>query len=1413
MNFLKFSINVSFFNIHKSKMSSRRSKNKRSSFLSNLDSDEDSGDFELSDEVYDQDNEDEEYTPKMKPRTRRSTRVRKTRNFSPSTSTEDTDESLDSSDFATTEDDEENLPYEEEEEVLDERPQYIIGKKDIPDTEDAQYYVKFAGLSYIHCKYMTGLELQVSQDGKKAKGRFEQRLEHYDLVKSDCVPGLLAFEDKDPQQEFFKVERILDEKETKSGKIQVFVKWQNLGYDECTWEKKEDIECDKELEEYRKRLDRTNKKNIPSRWSRPPASHYKPLDDYPKSKEGFNLREYQKIGVDWLRFCYYNKRNSILADEMGLGKTCQIVTALSTISKQEGINGPFLVVAPLSTLPQWKAEFERWSDLNAIIFHGSPNALDTIRGTEFYVVNKAGKRVEGSVGFDVLITNYDTLLVAKDLAEIDWQYLVVDEGHRLKNKNSTLYGRLQQMSWQHCTLLTGTPIQNNLSELFNLLSFLDQKTFDDEGEFMEKYGTLKESGQVDDLKTLIKPYILRRVKSEVESSLQAKEETIIEVELTRQQKKYYKALISDNKEVLLKKLTKGAIPSLTSLATELRKVCNHPYLIKGAEDKIIEEKAQEMESGTPEGEIEIQAMIDSSGKLILVDKLLPKLKKDGHKVLIFSQWTRILDILEDFLRYKKYNVLRLDGSVKGVDREISINKFNTDPDSFVFLISTKAGGVGINLTTADTVILFDSDWNPQNDLQAEARCHRIGQTKKVKVYRLVTRGTYESKMIETASRKLGLDHVVLDGRNANLEKLNAKEIEEMLRTGVSAIFNEDDTECDEFCSADIDQILERRAKRFSSDVVSGGDSIFAKASFNATQDDLKMNAADFWKQVLPENETVNTDDDMDGLIRRCRKDILSPRKQGCDDELNIAIDEIIDSGFKGSKVQEEVLRRAASSFKFEEDQTEAKEIIERFVGEIPEESVFGSTPVDARITRKSPMIIEYALFFYHLEHALFAAQGDIEWPILLHSWEGIEEEYALMLALYRAGFNQLQNESSKNIYNLRNVEIPPKSEIKLLISSLCSALGSAASCKIDDPDEWFKKHITKEAIQKRSRIAVFKGLSLFGISLNKDGEEDWQTFMKKSGIHFPENIKEVGTEVLKMIEENDPLLTELVGSNSVSEAKKNIKGLRKIHEIASKINTKKGYFNGSPTGLPEWWTPSHSKYFIQNMSQYGMSRISTWISSKISPFLSAIPSSAIKSFHNAAKREEESRTPEKPSKAGALSFLFDNNRVSLGLRICNTFVEAETSEIKYESVPETPFKVDQITVTSFGSIYKGDKYRGRLTPYPIGYTSERKYRIAGSKRPAQLIRSEIVDGPVFVITLLGQKEKVLARGISPTDAWQKAIDKLAKSERLDPSKTKFSGSSLYGLTHPQVFKIIKNMDVEAAQMEMTSAVSDPKIEP
>ena len=505
----------------------------------------------------------------------------------------------------------------------------------------------------------------------------------------------------------------------------------------------------------------------------------------PKLITGGQMRPYQLVGVHWLVGLYENGLNGILGDEMGLGKTVQSIALLSHLAGR-GVAGPFLVVGPLSTLQNWQDEFNKWApSLPSIIYHGSKDERAQLRS------NWRGKKPNGADGlnvYPVMITSYEIIIRdSKDLAKLGWKFAIIDEGHRLKNMNCRLIRELKAICGTDCNrlLLTGTPLQNNLTELWSLLNFLLPNIFDDLDSFQAWFDfdfsrenneeqVLRDELQhsvVTKLHQILRPFLLRRLKQDVELGIPKKQEYILFASLSEWQQGMYQAII--DKQL---KDSSGGDVRLNNVLMQLRKCCNHPYLF-------------EWPIGKDGDEVVDEILVQASGKMQLLDRLLTRLKKEGdHQILIFSQMTRMLDIIEDYLAWRGFASRRLDGTVSAQDRMLAMKEFQSDASIDVFLLSTRAGGLGVNLTKADTCIIFDSDWNPHMDLQAQDRCHRIGQTKRVMVYRLATAATIEEKVLRAAKQKLKLEQLVVSkGKFKDIgqktdkdDRLKEKELQELL---------------------------------------------------------------------------------------------------------------------------------------------------------------------------------------------------------------------------------------------------------------------------------------------------------------------------------------------------------------------------------------------------------------------------------------------------------------------------------------------------------------------------------------------------------------------------------------------------------------------------------------------------------
>jgi len=741
---------------------------------------------------------------------------------------------------------------------------------DYDEAED-KFLVKLRNKSYIHCIWVPKEDIKATRIGA-------MKVKRYKYIGLDS--------------DYTKIDRILCETYDNDEKL-VLVKWMKLPHENSTFELASVAQTcenyEEQLKAYRERK-KMKHMRMPLEW-RPNRDQQVKFEESPVYKNDNTLRKYQLEGVNWLLNRWYFKQSCIMADEMGLGKTVQSVTFVNSLFEKFEYTAPVLIVAPLSTIVHWEREFKNWTDLRVLTYHGSIAGREIINSYEFAVrTGNISVRL-----FDVIITTYEMAMAgAEHLHQFEFGVGIFDEAHRLKNTTSKAAICLRSFSIQHKVLLSGTPIQNNLNELWALFNFIDPVRFNSLNNFLQEF-KMEKAEDVQKLQNVLMPLMLRRMKEDVETSIPMKEETIIEVELTMMQKRYYRAILEKNLEFLTKG-DKSNAPNLINAMMELRKCCIHPYLLKGAEEKIVGDYLKRKRQSGDEhntlahnsaedglshsktiqiGEYTLndsdeyyKILIQSSGKLVLLDKLLNKLK-DGHKVLIFSQMTKCLDLLSDYLTYRNYKFERIDGGVRGDMRQVAIDRFSTG-NAFVFLLCTRAGGVGINLTAADTVVIFDSDWNPQNDLQAQARCHRIGQKNEVKIYRLITRNSYEREMFDKAGMKLGLDRAILQRMNftenevknetPDLKKEDA--IQLLLRKGAYGVLMDTDDASQRFCEEDIDQILERRTKVIKH---SESGNVFSKASFQ-----IEEEVADpyFWENLISQKKS----EENEGRIKRqCRR--------------------------------------------------------------------------------------------------------------------------------------------------------------------------------------------------------------------------------------------------------------------------------------------------------------------------------------------------------------------------------------------------------------------------------------------------------------------------------------------------------------------------------------------------------------
>ncbi|NXF05948.1 SMRCD regulator, partial [Smithornis capensis] len=504
----------------------------------------------------------------------------------------------------------------------------------------------------------------------------------------------------------------------------------------------------------------------------------------------FTLKPYQKIGLNWLALLYKHGLNGILADEMGLGKTIQAIAFLAYLY-QEGNKGPHLIVVPASTLDNWIREVHLWCpELSVIFYYGSQEDRKHLRAD---INNKV-------VDFNVIVTTYNSAISSSEdrglFRRLKLNYAIFDEGHMLKNMSSVRYQHLMTINAKNRLLLTGTPVQNNLLELMSLLNFVMPRMFSSSTSEIRRMFSSKtksaeeqsiyEKERIAHAKQIIKPFILRRVKDEVLKQLPPKNDLIELCAMSEKQEQLYLDLVNKLKKTIN---SNDKSSDMGNAMMQLRKMANHPLLHRqyytadklrtmstlmlkepthcdANPDLIFEDMTVMTDfelhllckqySHISDFKLDMDQILDS-GKFRALERILSDLKEKGDRVVLFSQFTMMLDILEVFLKHGQHRYIRLDGKTQISDRIHLIDEFNTDMGIFVFLLSTKAGGLGINLTSANVVILHDIDCNPYNDKQAEDRCHRVGQTREVKVIKLIGKGTVEESMLKISQQKLKLE--------------------------------------------------------------------------------------------------------------------------------------------------------------------------------------------------------------------------------------------------------------------------------------------------------------------------------------------------------------------------------------------------------------------------------------------------------------------------------------------------------------------------------------------------------------------------------------------------------------------------------------------------------------------------------
>ncbi|KAF4975261.1 hypothetical protein FZEAL_7928 [Fusarium zealandicum] len=679
--------------------------------------------------------------------------------------------------------------------------------------DDKEYLVKWETRSYAHCTWKPGAWVY-GVAASAMRVAFGKRASEKDLLKLDeknAIPDEFIMPDIILNAKFHssvpRPRTKEDELANMANVSRIFVKFQGLGYDDVVWDSPptEDmgdiyasfVEAYYEYVEGKYFKSESNHK-IKDRVKAYKAEAFEELEEQPAGLKRGKLMGYQLEGVNWLLGNYHQGRSVVLADEMGLGKTVQVVGLVTSLIQYNPNCWPFLIVVPNATCPNWRREFKQWApDVRVVAYHGGKAPQELAYKYELFPNQSMDMKAH------VVIMSYDS---AQDpqtktlFKSISWQGLVVDEGQRLKNDQNLLYGALRSMKIPFRLLLTGTPLQNNKRELFNLLQFIDEAQ---KAEELDAEYAVLDKETLPKLHSKIRPYFLRRTKAGVLKFLPPMSQIILPVTMTVIQEKLAKSIMAKNPELIKamfsnSKMNKKERGSLNNILMQLRKCLCHPFMYSEA----IEERHHDPT-------VLYRNLVEASGKLLLLENMLPKLKERGHRVLVFSQFLQQLDIIEDFLGGLGYEYRRLDGSMGSLEKQRRIDAFNAPESSvFAFLLSTRAGGVGINLATADTVIILDPDFNPHQDIQALSRAHRIGQKNKVLCFQLMTTDSVEERIMQIGKKKMALDHALIESMDD--DDLAGDDLESILKHGAQALFSDTyEKKSIHYDSAAVDALLSR----------------------------------------------------------------------------------------------------------------------------------------------------------------------------------------------------------------------------------------------------------------------------------------------------------------------------------------------------------------------------------------------------------------------------------------------------------------------------------------------------------------------------------------------------------------------------------------------------------------------------
>lgn len=681
---------------------------------------------------------------------------------------------------------------------------------------DKDYLIKWKGMSYYHTAWMAGSWVWgvASPSMRKAFFRSPKNQRPHmtseeaipeDFLRVDIIFDVRYSDNSDTSDQTFKgdIERVNEV-------VEAYMKFKGLPYEDALWESPPDLSHKERWGDFkaayedwvrRDYIHTPDQKALSGRLSSLRKRNFNSivLNSQPETMTGGEIMDYQKDGINWLYYMWFKQQNAILADEMGLGKTIQAIGLFATLIQYHKC-WPFLVVVPNSTCPNWRKEIQQWvPSVQVVTYYGYAFSRKLAHDYEMFPGGGRDLRCH------IVVASYETItdsVSRRALSKVPWAGLVVDEGQRLKSDKTRIYEALSSIQVPFKLLLTGTPLQNNTRELFNILQFCDPSKNADALE--AEYGVLSQEN-IPELHNMIRPFFLRRTKAQVLTFLPPIVQIIIPVSMSVVQKKLYKSILAKN-PLLIKAvfqrsdgqaLKQAERHNLNNILMQLRKCLCHPFVYSHG-----------IEEHTPNATAHHRQLVEAAGKFQLLQVMLPKLQQRGHRVLIFSQFLANLDLVEDFLEGLGLQYRRLDGRMSSLQKQKQIDDFNADDSPyFAFLLSTRAGGVGINLASADTVVILDPDFNPHQDMQALSRAHRIGQKNKVLVFQLMTRASVEEKIMQIGRKKMVLDHVLIDRMVSDED--DGRDLESILRHGAQALFDNDDSSDIHYDSESVDRLLDR----------------------------------------------------------------------------------------------------------------------------------------------------------------------------------------------------------------------------------------------------------------------------------------------------------------------------------------------------------------------------------------------------------------------------------------------------------------------------------------------------------------------------------------------------------------------------------------------------------------------------